>query len=299
MGTYNGERFLAKQLDSIMLQTYQNWFLIASDDGSTDQTVSILKQYQNQWGSNKLIIQEGPRAGFCKNFLVMACQKDLHADFYAYCDQDDIWENHKLTQAVAWLQKVKSDIPVLYGARTLLIDANDHEIGLSPLFIKSPSFENALVQSIAGGNTMLFNNAAKKLLQKAGPDIDVVSHDWWTYLVVSACGGTVYYDPMPSLRYRQHEANIIGMNMGFTPKIMRLRMLLGGRFSDWTNRNLSALVQIQHLLPESSLCTLEVFFQIRTQILPLRLIRFFQSGIYRQSLMGSLGLLFAVILRKI
>ena len=90
MGTMNGARFLPEQLDSLAAQTHQNWVLIASDDGSTDDTLGILKAYQAKWPTGKLIIKEGPKQGFCVNFLSMACDPSIQADYYAFCDQDDV-----------------------------------------------------------------------------------------------------------------------------------------------------------------------------------------------------------------
>lgn len=100
LATYNGERFLAAQLESLVHQTHQNWFLIASDDGSSDGTIKILKHYQERWPQGKLIIRRGPQGGYCKNFLTLACDKSVLADFYAFCDQDDVWLPEKLTVAI-------------------------------------------------------------------------------------------------------------------------------------------------------------------------------------------------------
>ena len=100
MGTMNGAQFLPEQLDSLAAQTHQNWFLIASDDGSTDDTIRILKAYQAKWPAGKLIIKEGPKQGFCVNFLSMACDSAIRAEYYAFCDQDDVWLPTKLVVAL-------------------------------------------------------------------------------------------------------------------------------------------------------------------------------------------------------
>ena len=105
---------------------------------------------------------------------------------------------------------------------------------MSILFRRRPSFENALVQSLAGGNTMVFNCAAKRLLEKAG-SLDIVAHDWWTYKLTTAAGGFVVYDPEPSVEYRQHGQNLIGSNSSIFAKIQRIRMLLSNRFRDWND----------------------------------------------------------------
>lgn len=98
--TFNGEKFLSEQLDSLQSQTYQNWVVIASDDGSTDNTLKILQQYKAKWPSGKLSIRNGPQKGFCQNFLSLACNPDIFADYYAFCDQDDVWLPEKLDVAL-------------------------------------------------------------------------------------------------------------------------------------------------------------------------------------------------------
>ena len=98
--TYNGARFLAEQLDSLEAQTHQNWIVISSDDGSTDQTLEILYQYQAKWPAGKLTIRSGPQKGFCQNFLSLACDPEIKADYYAFCDQDDVWLIDKLKMGI-------------------------------------------------------------------------------------------------------------------------------------------------------------------------------------------------------
>ena len=179
--TYNGARFLAEQLDSLGSQTHQNWVVFASDDGSTDQTLEILRQYEAKWPARKLTIRQGPQKGFCQNFLSLACDPDIKADYYAFCDQDDVWLPAKLEVALSNIVANQSDgVPYLYCGRSKYVTENLKPRGMSPLFVFPPSFRNALVQSIAGGNTIVFNQAAKLLLEKVGP-VYVPSHDWWSF----------------------------------------------------------------------------------------------------------------------
>ncbi len=100
MGTFNGEKFLREQLDSIATQTHQNWVVVASDDGSCDATLEILRDYQKRWGPERIEIRNGPQKGFAQNFLSMACDPRIKADFYAFCDQDDVWLPEKLAVAI-------------------------------------------------------------------------------------------------------------------------------------------------------------------------------------------------------
>jgi glycosyltransferase involved in cell wall biosynthesis len=228
MGTYNGARFLHEQLDSLEAQNHPNWVVVASDDGSKDQTMSILHRYRAKWPQGKLVIKNGPQKGFCHNFLSLACDPEVKADFYAFCDQDDVWLPEKLDVAINTISKNQSiSTPFLYCGRTTYVTEELDSCGLSPLFVFPPSFRNALVQSIAGGNTMVFNQAAKTLIEKAGIQ-NVPSHDWWAYQLISGAEGDIYYDPTPHLLYRQHEGALIGGNRSFSAKIERVWMLLQG-----------------------------------------------------------------------
>lgn len=297
--TMQGQRYLREQLDSIVHQTHTNWAIWVSDDGSADDTHAILKEYQVKLGPSRLSIHNGPAEGFAANFLSLTCKAGITADYYAFADQDDVWEPDKLARAVQWLQTMPTHLPALYCGRTRSVNANNEDIGFSPLFTKPPCFANAIVQSIGGGNTMLFNNAARRFLRKAGPDIKVVSHDWWAYMVVSGCGGQVFYDPQPTVRYRQHANNLVGINSGWSAGMVRLRMLFLGRFKNWNDINIAALQTMRvHLTPESK-HLLDGFSNARHFSFFARLEVLIRLGIHRQTWLGNVGLLAAGILKKI
>jgi glycosyltransferase involved in cell wall biosynthesis len=299
MCTYNGEKFLAEQLDSINSQTHTHWKLWVSDDGSSDSTLQILKKYQADWGADRLVITMGPRAGSTGNFLAVTANPAIQADAYAWADQDDMWEPEKLERSIAFLKSQSAAQPVLYGTRTLLTDASNQPIGHSALFTKPPRFANALVQSIAGGNTMMFNHAARQILTEAALGASPIAHDWWAYQVISGCGGLVHYDPWPSVRYRQHGGNQIGSNLHPMARVLRLSLLMRGSFSGWVDGNLEALAVIRHRMSPQSLATLDTFVRGRGQSAPRRLVAFYKARIHRQTLLGNLGLLVAAVLGKV
>jgi glycosyltransferase involved in cell wall biosynthesis len=115
---YNqGQHYLAEQLDSFSTQSYTNWELWASDDGSKDQTLEILEEYRQKWPTGRLSIYFGPAKGYAANFLQLTCNAGIKADFYAYSDQDDIWEKDKLERALRWLESIPENIPALYCSR--------------------------------------------------------------------------------------------------------------------------------------------------------------------------------------
>jgi glycosyltransferase involved in cell wall biosynthesis len=298
--TLNGDRFLAEQLASLDRQTFARWRLIVSDDGSSDRTKSILCAFRDAHGPGRVEIIDGPRRGAQANFLFLTCREGLASDYYAFCDQDDVWEADKLARAISIIeQRAGAGLPALYGSRTSLIDQDGRNIGLSPLFPKEPTFRSALVQSIAGGNTMVFNRKAHELLAFCGADVDIPSHDWWIYQVTSACGGKVFYDPWPSVRYRQHAQNVIGSNMGFAARVRRLRMLGQGRFRYWSDLNVEALTRLRPRMNAENRQIFDLFCKARHRPLLQRARMFAQAGVYRQTLLGNLGLAAAVVLKKI
>jgi len=296
--TKNGSRFLPEQLNSIASQTHTNWKIFASDDGSTDATLSTLLQFA-ELHTARVLLRDGPRQGFTKNFLSLAADPTISADYFAYCDQDDIWHDEKLTRAVTWLQRIPNEIPALYGTRVTIIDELGRTRGRSTLFQRMPSFENALVQSIAGGNTMVFNRSAKRLIERAGT-LDVVAHDWWTYILTSAAGGAVHYDPDVSVKYRQHGSNLIGSNAGLSANLQRLKALLADGYRKWNATNIAALDRCIDLIDPRHRVTLSMFKRARLQSnLSQRLLFLRKSGIYRQTVLGNLGLIASAALRKL
>ena len=156
-------------------------------------------------------IMRGPGQGFAQNFLALLRQAGPLVPYAAFCDQDDVWLRHKLARALAHLRTVPRGLPGLYAGRTMICDDDLKPLRASPLFKHPPRFENALVQSIGGGNTMVMNRAALDLLQDtAGQAKGIVSHDWWAYQLIAGAGGVVIYDRMPTVLYRQHSGNLVG-----------------------------------------------------------------------------------------
>jgi len=297
--TYNGERFLCEQLESLKSQTHENWFVVASDDGSKDQTLGILQDYQARWPHGKLIIRSGLQKGFCQNFLSLACDQSISADFYAFCDQDDVWLPTKLEVALMGINKNNEfDQPYVYCGRTEYVDEELKTIGFSPLFSLPRTFPNALIQSIAGGNTMVFNVKAKEYLEKAGL-VNHPSHDWWLYQLITGVGGVVFYDPEPQVLYRQHGKSIVGANNTLLAKLKRICMVLQGQFYNWSEMNIAALSKVEHFLILSNKEKLDIFKRNRIGSLNKRLIMFMSVGLYRQTKLGTVNMIFAALIKKI
>ncbi|WP_046802978.1 glycosyltransferase family 2 protein [Achromobacter sp. LC458] len=297
--TYNGGTYLAEQLASFREQSHTAWKVWVSDDGSTDNTHDVLAAHREAWGADRLAVFPGPRKGFAANFMSLVCREEISADYYAMSDQDDIWHADKVERAVRWLNTVPADVPALYCTRTELVDDNGEKLGYSPLFKRPPSFANAMVQNVAGGNTMVFNDAARDLLKAAGANVQVVAHDWWVYIVVSACGGKVFYDPTPSLLYRQHAENLIGANAGVGARLVRIGKLFQGHLKAWIDQHVIAIQPLLARLPPDNRSLFNRFTTARQRSLIPRVFGILRSGIYRQTGLGNIGLLVAAIFNRI
>lgn len=299
MCTYNGELYLAEQLDSIQNQDYKNWILYVNEDGSEDNTLKILKDYQKKWGAKKLIIRRGPKKGFCQNFLNIINDKKITADLYFLSDQDDVWMPHKLSHTIKKISKSDAAKPVLYCGRTTYVSSNAKRIlGQSDLFLKPPSFKNAFIQSIAGGNTMAFNNHLKSVAQKY-PIADVVSHDWWLYILNELVGGRTLYDRESTILYRQHSKSLVGANTGFIAKLRRLRMLMNGTYRLYNTHHHYVFKKFNIKGIGSKIRLIDEFYIMRDKPIKERWRMIGKLGIYRQTWDGHLALYLGAILNKL
>ena len=291
--TYNGGRYIAHQLDSILSQQA---VVAISDDGSVDDTESILASYAARYP--RVLLCAGPTQGFVSNFFSLIHDASITGEYFALSDQDDIWEPEHLARAMLSLAAVSADVPALYASRTRLINEVSHPIGWSPHHPRQPSFQNALIQNIASGNTMVFNRAARDLLAKLGAHAMPVWHDWALYQVVTACGGQVFYSQEPTVLYRQHSNNAIGAQWTLASRWHRVSKLLRARFRDWNTKNLHALEGIaEHMTPENR-ALMARFAEVRQRRTPWgRVIGLYQLGLYRQTRLGQLGLYVAAFFK--
>ena len=297
--TYNGQRFLAEQLDSFEAQTYEIWEVWVSDDGSQDNTLMILESYQQKWPAGRLNIQKGPSKGFVANFLSLVYSTSIEANYFAYSDQDDVWLAEKLERSIKALGSKSINSANLYCGRTVLIDENKKEIGLSPLFLKPPIFANALIQNIGSGNTMVFDQNTRNLLCRARSDFYPVTHDWWTYILVTGAGGKVIFDLKPTVSYRQHQNNQIGMNSSWKSRLKRFQRIRKGCFQEWNKQHIQLLRAISEELKSESIEILEEFEKARNMKLLNSLFQLKKSGVYRQTVKGQLSLYTAAFFGKI
>lgn len=210
MSTYNGERFLKEQIESVMKQTGVEVTLLIRDDGSHDNTVNLIKDFQKTYCN--IVFLKGENCGSALSFLKLlneATANYADYDFFAFCDQDDVWKDDKLISAVTVLENQSKTSPCLYLGAYQMVDINLNNI-VTPKRIPQLNLPSAIASNIATGCTMVFNYCLAKLISTNCNPKNIIMHDYWIYLVCLAVGGYIYYDKIPHILYRQHNNNVIG-----------------------------------------------------------------------------------------
>lgn len=204
MSTYNGEKYLEEQIESLLGQTYPNVEILIRDDGSTDATAALLGRYEKQYDTIRVFFESN--VGVTNSFFELLAKSD--ADYIAFCDQDDIWLEQKVEKAVEKLQAV--DGPALYCSNKILVDANAHVIAKNDKRKPRPGFGNAVIECICTGCTAVMNRELAENIKAHIPG-HAILHDWWCYLVASYVGQVVY-DQEAYILYRQHGNNAVGQS---------------------------------------------------------------------------------------
>jgi len=215
IATYNGEQYLIPQLDSILSQTYQDFRILIRDDGSTDSTLSIIQDYQNQHPEKiQLIRHDGSAPGLIQNFSKLI--ESSSAPYLMLSDQDDFWLPQKIEIMLNHLKHLEAttspDTPILVHSDLIVVDSELNEIaksfwryiGINP---ERDSFPNLLVQNVVTGCASMFNRSLANLSIPIPPQ--AMMHDWWLALVASSLGALGKVET-PTVLYRQHGANTLG-----------------------------------------------------------------------------------------
>lgn len=212
ISTYNGELYITEQIQSILSQRYPDITILIRDDGSNDRTVELMEVLMNLH-PDKIKLIKGSNFGVVSSFFELLRAADPEVDYYCFCDQDDVWLDHKVENAIKRLNSsVHTEVPAMVFTPTYLTDDELNPKGIWPKPpAQEPSFFNALYQNIAIGATITMNQSARKffMYSKSVNSEKVLMHDWWFYLLISAFG-TVIYDNTPSMLYRQHRNNAVG-----------------------------------------------------------------------------------------
>lgn len=214
MSSYNGERFIREQIDSILAQEGCEVELIVRDDGSTDRTTDILKEYEQQ---GKIKWYSGQNLRSMQSFFHLLKNCGVY-DFYAYADQDDIWDSDKLITGIGAIQDSKKMACYFCSHRIIDKDGNvvwePENRGGKAEIVQRTNFAHTICAAGAQGCTMVLNRKLVEALQKKGLPKKAIMHDAFIQTACASMGGELFWDANAHLSYRQHEGNVMGRKLG-------------------------------------------------------------------------------------
>ncbi|MBM7312669.1 glycosyltransferase family 2 protein [Streptococcus suis] len=209
MSTYNGQQFLAEQIRSIQEQSYTDWTLFIRDDGSSDNTKEILKDFERQDSRIHLIDSDkSDNLGVIKSFHKLVNHD--RADYYFFSDQDDVWLPNKLELSLNEAQNYPANLPLMVYMDLKVVN-QDLEI-MTESMVKSQSHHantelvQELTENTVTGGVAMINHTLAEMWQETD---DILMHDWYLALLASAFGNLVFID-QPGELYRQHSDNVLG-----------------------------------------------------------------------------------------
>ena len=229
LSTYNGEKFLSDQIESLINQEGVNISILVRDDGSNDKTIELLNQWQDKGILNWY---SGEHLNAALSFIDLLNSAN-GADYYAFCDQDDVWDSDKLAVAIEKLEKFCKDAPSLYYSSLRLVDENLKTIKIHSIEVKRNLKARYIFSGVAGC-TMVFNNQMLlKAKQFCPKGTSIIMHDSWIFKLCIAIGGQTIADIDSHISYRQHGNNTLGISPTNMQKFKRrLYYLLDSRVQD-------------------------------------------------------------------
>lgn len=213
MSTFNGEKFIVEQLDSILNQKGVDMKLLIRDDGSTDKTLTIISDYIDRY-PDLIILIKGNNIGWRKSFFELAeyAAQNLRDYYYfAFADQDDIWMPDKLSRAVDCIKCHDSGIALYCSNFHYYENGINHGLGRDESL--TPSAKKCLIRNLGLGCSEVMNRNLLLAFTKERPKMEM-AHDEWAYLVANLCGH-MFLDKESRILYRQHSGNQVGIRRSF------------------------------------------------------------------------------------
>ena len=233
MSTYNGGEYLSKQIESIKEQTNTDWHLYIRDDGSTDDTLSILKKISDNDEKITFVNKDNIKnVGVIRSF--MSLLESVDADFYMFSDQDDVWKKNKVQRALSLMQKQDYQaIPVCLHTELQIVDDNLQPVELMKRGRIWSDFQHFLFGNCVTGCTVMINQQLKEMINFNSLNYSRISMHDWLFADVAAAFGKVIYDPTPTILYRQHGSNVVGgKDSQATSQLIRRFFNLRGELED-------------------------------------------------------------------
>lgn len=256
LSVYNGSKYIIEQIESILAQTYKNWKLYVRDDGSQDGTIKLIK---NTIKDDRIVLIEDKEIhrGVKNSFLYLL--KNTQADYYFFCDQDDVWLSKKIEESVTMLNSIPQSIPGLVCCDLQLVNENldiiNESMWETHRLQKLVDNKNGLyIASLFPGCTMAFNQVAKKLILAETYKFDL--HDKQVAMVIKKNNGIIIPIHKPLIKYRLHNNNTVGLYSGKHILINKMYTL-----SDVIRKNVHQMKMVHDYLKISKLTFLKLKFQ--------------------------------------
>ena len=295
LATYNADKYITQQIDSILAQTYKDFKIIISDDGSKDNTISIIHEYISKLPDKITLLPFTKNLGVKENFNYLL--KNSNNEYIAFSDHDDIWLENKLEVSIEKLKILENNSPALVYTDKSLVDENIHLISLSSNKSENLKAENfnlnkLLVQNTASGCTIMINKKLKNIIGSI-PE-EAVMHDHYIMLIASIFGKIEYIDK-PLILYRQHDDNIVGgkkYNLTYIiKKLLNGRKALSDKFQEYINQSKKIEEIYNDKIDSSTLDTIKKFNTLdNASFIQFRYI-LIKNNFLKTGLMRKLGML--------
>ncbi len=295
LSSFNGEKYLPEQIESILRQEDVEVSLLIRDDGSSDNTVKIINYYKKKYDNIKLV--SGNNVGWRESFLELIARSG-ESDYYAFSDQDDIWLSNKLARAVQQIERLKTEgkktsRPILYQSISKYVDEDLNVIPIHIVYEEPKCMNDALLNSWAQGCNMVFNRELRDLLLMHKPS-SKCAHDMWVYLVAYFFG-TIIFDKHPFILYRQHKDNITGGGAIKRNYMVSVKSLLEGKL--YVNYGEELYKGYRNLMNPAQLSLTEKWALYRKSMKYKReLLK--DKTVRRQSILGTAGLKTMILLSR-
>lgn len=304
MATYNGGKFLEAQLDSLRAQTVTGWRLWIRDDGSTDDTVKIIRRCADQDERVRLLPADGMRLGAALSFSSLMERFAAEGEYLMFCDQDDVWRPDKIAVTLARMREMEAR----FGAQTPILVHTDLSVADRELKLLPPSFwhyqgldpeiksmNRLLVQNNVTGCTVMVNRELALLASPVPPQ--AIMHDWWLALV-AATFGKIGHVARPTMLYRQHGGNDTGAKrygMAQVPHHIRGGVAPMRASLLRTQRQAGALLACHTVaLDPSQRLLLEKYADLSKNNFFMRRWLVFRLGMFMNGLLRNLGMMVAL-----
>lgn len=297
ISTYNGEKYIASQIESILNQTYKNISILIRDDGSADNTVKILEEFQER----RLIkyYSSGGNISFTASFFDLIHNADKNCDYFVFADQDDYWMPNRIENAINDIEnnECAEGMPILHSCRFTLVDENLTPINRRIKISKPLGLGNAFIDCPFLGFTLLFNNKMLELMEMVKSTEDLISHDM-TINIIACVFGKIITGKNNDILYRQHSKNFSGgLGKNFLKEIkIKTKNIIFFMRNDPNTKNVKTIYKIYNSMMDDKNREIFLKFINRNKSLANRFNIVFDKNFRRQTFIDNIIIKFIFLL---